>query len=246
MRHLHRDHDRPRNRLLAALARDDAARLAPFLHEVELDQGQALSRHGEPIDAVYFPHDAVASTLMELPEGESVEVGLMGAEGVAGLATLAGDRIATTTVVCQIAGGATRIAVEDFVREVVSRGGPFHQLLLRYAIAFLGMVAQVGACNASHAVEQRFARWLLLVHDRVGQNEFPLTHEFTALMLGVRRASVTQAAAALRLAGGIEYRNGWVHVRDHEIVHRATCGCYDAIVSMMDRVDGRSRYSFDQ
>jgi CRP-like cAMP-binding protein len=190
---------------------------------------------------------------MELPEGDIVEVGLMGSEGIVGLDLLYRQTQAVTTVIAQIPGTAARMSAHDFLREVVDRGGPFYALLLRYARAFLGMVSQCAACNASHSVEQRFARWLLMVHDRVSRDDFPLTHEFAALMLGVRRASVTQAASMLRQAGAIDYKVGEVTVCDRKVLEAVTCGCYVLMREMAESVfenehgaGGVSLYSFDQ
>ncbi|HEX3464114.1 MAG TPA: Crp/Fnr family transcriptional regulator [Candidatus Elarobacter sp.] len=220
---------------------DERARLTPYMEQVHVEPRQTLSAAGEPIEHVYFPVDAVTSTLMLLPEGESVEVGLMGAEGVVGLALLYGDQIASTTVIVQIGGAAVRIRSEDLVREVVERGTPFHRLLLRYANLFLAMVAQVAGCNASHSVEQRLARWLLLVHDRVGRDTFALTHEFAALMLGVRRASVTQVANTLRTAGAIEYRSGQVTIVERAALEHASCGCYEVIRDLSESIFDHAR-----
>jgi CRP-like cAMP-binding protein len=221
--------DARRSRLLSSLPEEEQRRLAPFLHLVPVRSREALAKRGERIENVYFPIDAVTSTLIELPEGECIEVGLMGAEGVTGLSLLYGEQISNSTVIGQIPGDAVRIAAADFERQVVAHGGAALALLLRYANAFMGVVGQVAACNASHDVQQRFARWLLLVHDRVGRNEFPVTHEFASLMLGVRRASVTHAANDLRLSGAIEYEAGRVCVKDRAQLLKAACGCYAAM-----------------
>jgi CRP-like cAMP-binding protein len=189
---------------------------------------------GEPIERVVFPIDAVTSTLMELPEGESIEVGLMGAEGFVGLSLLYDEAIASTTVIIQIPGNGFEMRTADFAREVVQRDGEAYRLLLRYANRFFAVVAQVAACNASHSVEERLARWTLLVHDRVGRDRFPLTHEFLALMLGVRRAGVSQAASALRLAGAIDYTRGEMSVGDRKLLEKASCGCYQAITNTLE------------
>ncbi|HEY6235088.1 MAG TPA: Crp/Fnr family transcriptional regulator [Candidatus Elarobacter sp.] len=223
--------------MLAALGHDERTRLAPHFERVELKRGQELAGYRAPIRHAYFPVDAVTSTLMELPDGESVEVGLMGTEGVTGLSLLYGERDSNTTVVAQVPGSADRIAADVFAREVVACGGPFYRLLLRYANAFMEMMAQAGACNGSHTVEQRFARWLLLTHDRVGTDYVPLTQEYFALMLGVRRASVSGAAQFLRMNGAIEYHRGHVQVRDRSKLLEATCGCYFAMVETMERLN---------
>jgi CRP-like cAMP-binding protein len=149
---------------------------------------------------------------------------------------LYGEDRSNTTVIVQIPGSATCIEAGDFRREVVERGGSALHLMLRYANAFMGMVAQVAACNASHDIQQRFARWLLMAHDRIVRDEFHLTHEYAALMLGVRRASVTQAANSLRAIGAIDYEAGLVRIIDREALMKEACGCYRAINELIDAV----------
>ena len=230
------NHRVPENRLLDALSRRERDRVAPFIETVSLVSRETLQTEGEAIRYAVFPTNAVTSTLMELPEGDSVEVGLMGAEGVVGLELLYGQRYANATVIVQIPGDGVRIEADVFEREVVKNGGEFHRLLLRYANMFSAMVAQGAACNASHAIEQRLARWILLVHDRVGAAEFPLTHEFIALMLGVRRASVSEAASRLRLAGAIDYRTRTIRVSDRSALELASCGCYAVMQRLSDNI----------
>jgi len=231
------------NRLLDTLSQEEGTRLAPFLERVRVELRQTLSTAGEPIQQVYFPVDSVTSTLMELPEGETVEVGLMGAEGVVGLSLLYGQKIANTTVIVQVPGDAVRIRADHLVREVIEPSTPFHRQLLRYANVFLAMVAQNAGCNASHSVEQRLSRWLLLIHDRVRRDTFPLTHEFAAIMLGVRRASVTQVANTLRNAGAIDYRSGQLKIVDRATLEASACGCYEVIHDLSESIfeDGSRR-----
>jgi CRP-like cAMP-binding protein len=224
------------SRLIEALSPRERARVAPLIEPVDLKIRDVLDREGEPIRYAVFPTNAVTSTLMQLPEGDSVEVGLMGAEGVVGLSLLYGERIANATVIVQIPGDGVRIPADVFARHVVQHGGEFHRLLLRYAHMFSAMVAQGAACNASHGIEQRLARWILQVHDRVSAPQFPLTHEFIALMLGVRRASVSEAASRLRQAGAIDYRTGHVRVTDRDALERASCGCYAVMQTFTEKI----------
>lgn len=224
------------NRLLGSLDPIERARLAPFVERVYLELHQILASQHQPIEHVYFPVRAVTSTLLELIDGETVEVGLMGTEGVTGLSLLYGVRRSNTTVIAQIPGTADRIPAKVFIHEIVERGGPFYRLLLRYANAFMEMIAQVGACNVSHSIEQRCARWILLAHDRVDQDTFPLTHEYLALMLGVRRAGVSGAANTLRAFGAIGYGRGHIQVLDREKLQQLSCPCYVAMVATMDMV----------
>lgn len=222
------------NRLLAALSESEHARLEPFLEPVELDFRQVLAKAESPVMHVVFPLDAVTSTVAELPDGNVVEVALMGREGFVGHELLCGGTPPTTSVIVQIPGRALRMRVGDFRREIVERDSETFRLLLRYAGAFTEIVAQIAGCNATHSVEQRFARWLLLVHDRVGRDGFPVTHELAALLLGVRRAGVTEAANRLRIAGAVDYRAGDMRIRDRARLEAVSCGCYDAIARIVE------------
>ena len=230
----------PRNRLLATLNEAEHARIAPYLDEVRMELRTNLSRADEPMRYAYFPHDAVASVLIDVDEGELVEVGLVGAEGIVGLSLLYGEPAAQTTVIVQIPGRVSRIPADVLVREVVTPATPFFRLLLRYANRFMVMTAQSGACNASHGAQQRLARWMLLMQDRVGRSHFPLTQEFAALMLGVRRATVTEAASSLRLAGAIDYQHGEIMIRDRAILETAACGCYPVMRRLMEEMVERA------
>ncbi|HTD36707.1 MAG TPA: Crp/Fnr family transcriptional regulator [Candidatus Limnocylindrales bacterium] len=230
------NHSGRQSRLIEALSTRERARVTEFLEPVELESRDVLESEGDPIRCAVFPANAVTSTLMELPEGDTVEVGLMGAEGVVGLPLLYGQRIANATVIVQIPGHGLRIPADVFAREVVEHGGEFYRLLLRHANMFSAMVAQGAACNASHGVDQRLARWILQVHDRVGTPQFPLTHEFIALMLGVRRASVSEAASRLRQAGAIDYRIGAVRVTGRAELEAAACGCYAVMRRFSDNI----------
>jgi CRP-like cAMP-binding protein len=224
--HLDENSGTIRNRLIATLSEAEQVRLAPFFEEVDLRPKTQLCTSGQPISHAVFLHDAITSTLMDLPEGESIEVGLMGAEGFVGIDLMFGARESISTVVVQIPGRGARIKTDDLQRELLAKNPAFHALLVRYTRAFFGMVAQAGACNASHGIQQRLARWLLMVHDRLHRDRFPLTHEFIALMLGVRRASVTEAANQLRTAGAIDYDRGEVCILNRATLEQSACGCY--------------------
>jgi CRP-like cAMP-binding protein len=216
------------NVLLAQLSEDEREWLEPLFEPVDLPAKTVLCRIGEPIEYAVFPATAITSTLVEMPGGDSMEVGLMGSEGVVGLDLLYEARESVTTVVVQVSGAGSRIKAEDFAREIVGRT-EFYKVLLRYSYAFMGMIAQSGACNATHVIEQRLARWLLMVHDRVHRDQFDLTHEYIASMLGVRRAGVSSAANQLRLSGAIDYTRGSVRILDREALEAAACGCYSII-----------------
>jgi CRP-like cAMP-binding protein len=214
--------------LLAQLSAAERERLQPLFEPVDLPAKMVLCRIGKPIEYAVFPATAITSTYVEMPEGGSMEVGLMGSEGVVGLDLLYEARESARKVVVQVAGVGSRMRAEDFTREIVGRT-ELYKILLRYSYLFMGMIAQSGACNATHVIEQRLARWLLLVHDRVHHDRFDLTHEYLALMLGVRRAGVSGAANNLRLCGAIDYTRGKVRILDREALEGCACGCYPII-----------------
>jgi CRP-like cAMP-binding protein len=225
-----------KNRLLSSLPAQEKGRLSPFLEEVELKLRQTLLEVGQPIKYVYFPDDSVTSTVVQTVDGGTIEVGLMGTEGMVGLSLLLGIEKSNTTVFAQIPGKATRMKAVDFNEHVREKRGALYTLLQRYTNAFMGMVAQVAACNNQHSLEERMCRWILLTHDRVQRDEFILTQEFLSQMLGVRRPSVSVVASTLQNAGMIRYTRGSVTVTDRRGLESASCECYGLIVEMMDSV----------
>lgn len=174
----------PRNRLLAALPPEDLARLWPRLEPVELAIRQVLYAPEQPVTAVYFPESGYVSRLAPMDDGDSAEVGLIGAEGIIGLAVLLGGESDSMEVVVQVPGTALRMEAGAF-REELDRIPALRAVLHRYALAHFEQVARTAACNGRHNIEQRLARWLLMAHDRVDGDEFPMTHEFLSMMLGV-------------------------------------------------------------
>jgi CRP-like cAMP-binding protein len=170
-----------------------------------------------------------------LHEGGTVEVGTAGREGMAGLPVFLGVRRSSIRATVQIPGVAARMDAELFA-QLATADGPLHRAMLRYTDAFLTQVAQTAACNGAHLVEQRCARWLLMTHDRVEGDEFPLTHEFLAFMLGVRRAGVTLAMRALQDAGLVSYTRGRVTITDRAGIERASCECYRTVRLHFERL----------
>lgn len=184
-------HNLSKNRLLAALPSEEYKRLLPDLESVYLPHKQVIYEANEPIKYVYFPTDAVISLINLMENGAGVEVGTVGREGMVGIPVfLAGDR-SVNQAVAQIPGNAVRMKVEVFNRKVTP-DNPLYKLLQRYTQALLSQVFQSVSCNGLHSVEKRCCRWLLMTQDRVEGNQFPLTQEFLAYMLGVRRASVSE------------------------------------------------------
>ena len=226
-----------RNALLTSLPAEELALLEPHLERVRLEQRDILFDAERPILHVYFPETAVVSLVSTLRAGNTVEVGTAGCEGMAGLSVFLAEDISTVRAVVQIPGVATRISVEDFTR-LAAPPGALHRLMLRYAAAFLTQVAQTAACNGAHLVEERCARWLLMTHDRAGRDTFPLTHEFLAFMLAVRRAGVTEALGALRAQGLVSNGRGVITVVDRAGLERASCECYRVVRAHFERLFG--------
>src|SRR3712207_5446674 len=194
-----------------------------------------------PPRSTLFPYttlfrSAVTSTVVRTPDGDTIEVGLMGAEGFVGLSLLFGVERSNGTVIVQLAGRASRMSAADFGRHVRGRGGPCFETLQRYANFLQAMVQQHAACNAAHNIEERMCRWILLTHDRVGRDEFPLTQEYAALMLGVRRPTVTEVAQKLREQGLIRYTRGNFTVTDRRGLEESACPCYGVIREQTARI----------
>ena len=225
----------PPNALLQRIAPAERARLARFLDVVRLPAGAMLCESGTYLRHVWFPHDAVASTVVHLPESDVVDVGLLGAEALVGTDPLFGGRRSTTTVVVHVAGHASRMDADDFRREVVLRGGEPYRVFLGFAAAYQRVMAQLAVCNAHHALGQRLARWLLMLDDRVAGGVVELTQERLAFLLVARRASITQIANALRSSGAIKYRRGRIAVRDRPALLAASCGCYPVVARLIPR-----------
>ena len=215
----------PRNRLLAALPPEDLARLRPRLETVELPLRKTLHAPGKPIASVYFPEVGYVSMMAYLEDGDAAEVGMIGRDGFVGLPVLLGAECDDIEAMVQSAGTALRMDTAAF-REALERIPAFRTLLLRYALIHHGQVARTAACNGRHHTDQRLARWLLMAHDRARMDEFPMTHEFLSLMLGVRRAGITVAAGQLQKAGFIRYERGCIAVTDRPGLEGAACECY--------------------
>ncbi len=228
---------RPKNRLLAALPPDDLRKLLPYLHTVPIRVKQVLQQQGEPFRHVYFPNGGVCSITTVLPDGTTVEAATVGDEGMLGVeAFLSADAIAPGETLIQVPDtSAERMSVEDFRSEIAHRGS-FHDLIGRYTQVVIAQMMQATACNALHHVQQRCARWLLMTCDRMHDQDFHLSHEFLAVMLGVQRPTVSVVAATLQEAGLIHYRHGHVTVRDRRGLEAAACQCYPLMRAHFDRL----------
>jgi CRP-like cAMP-binding protein len=214
-----------RNRLLAALAAQEYARVLPDLDSVQLQARQQLTALDEPTERVYFPRDAVVSMLVLMEDGKVVESAMVGNEGIVGLEVFLGNGLGREDIVVQIGGMAGSMRSSAF-RTAVRQSVALQTLLQHYSLALMNQLARTAGCNRVHSVEERCARWLLMSEDRVGRDSFPLTHEFLARVLGVRRASVSQTAESLQRAGIIEYRQGWIRILDRSGLESVACEDY--------------------
>ena len=223
------------NLLLSALEPDDLALISSRLETVSFEQGAVLYRPGEQIHLVYFPRNCVVSVVNRMENGGGVEVGTVGREGMVGLAAFLGNGNLPNETLVQVAGDADVLPAE-LLLEVTEAHPSFRHRLNKYVLAFLAQVSQTASCNRAHTIEQRSARWLLMTADRVGSNDFKLTHQFLSFMLGVRRAGVTVALGGLQKAGLISYRRGAVRILDRARLQRTSCECYEIISKHYDQM----------
>ena len=223
------------NWLLTALPPAEWTHLHPQLEAVSLSVGQVLYQTGEPITHVYFPRSGVVSLLVPLSDGAAIEVGLVGREGMVGVPALLGADTTHGSAICQLPGDALRLGTAA-LRQHLREAGTLRERLARYTHCRLIETAQVIACSRRHTVVQRCACWLLMTHDRVDGDAFPLTHRSLGAMLGVRRATVTAAAGALQRAGAIAYHLGRVTVRDRTRLEAAACECYGTVTAALARL----------
>jgi CRP-like cAMP-binding protein len=233
----------PSNQLLAALPPADYARLATSLETIPLKLKAPIHNPGEAIEYVYFPGGGFASVLTVLKDGSMVEVATIGREGMVGISAMMNGHNPSPSL-AMVQGETNtcyRMPVDAFHAEMDGRGA-FYELLTRYAQALVGVIMQSTACNAVHTVEQRLARWLLMAHDRMGTDAFPLTQEFVAMMLGVARPTVTVVAGTLQKAGLITYQRGTVTIVDRQELESASCECYRTCSDLLTAVtSGRQK-----
>ncbi len=227
--------DAPANRLLALLSAKDYARLRPHLERAPLAYRQSLYEANKPIESVFFIETGVGSLVNTMSNGQAAEVGTIGNEGVVGLPILLGDAQAPTSVYVQVPGAGLSMSAARFKAELAA-SATMRAVMLRYAHALFNQVAQSAACNHFHTIDQRCCRWLLMTHDRMELEEFLLTQEFLAMMLGVQRTGVTRAAGALQRAGLIEYTRGVVTILDRRGLKQRSCECYGVSKKEFDRL----------
>ena len=223
------------NRLLTALPEKVHARLRPALEPVAFALGDVVYDTGGRMAHIYFPTTAVVSLIYTMENGATAEMGLVGNEGVVGIALFMGGETTPNQAVTQVAGGAFRMRAQVLLDEFRC-GGPFQLALLRYTQALITQISQTAVCNRLHSVEKRLCRWLLLTHDRVPSDEILMTQEFIAHMLGVRREGVTAAARHLQEAGLIRYARGHITILDRARLEAAVCECYGVVKTELDRL----------
>ena len=225
------------NRLLALLPAKDYRRLHRHLERIPLTYRQSLYRARRPLDFVYFIETGVGSLVNTMINGEAAEVGTIGNEGMVGLPLLLGDDRAPTSVYVQVPGEGLRMKAALFSAEL-ARSVSMRTVMLCYAHALFNQVAQSAACNHFHSLQQRCCRWMLMTHDRMKSDEFLLTQEFLAMMLGVQRTGVSAAAGTLQRAGLIRYSRGVVTVLDRRGLRERSCECYGVSKREFDRLLG--------
>ena len=218
----------PANRVLAALPAKQYGRMTANLEKVELEFGAMLCERDAAFQHVYFPNDSMVSLVALAEGGDGVEVGLVGRDSMVGMPLVLGNATSPVRALVQGAGSAMRMDAKRFVAEL-KRDGALQQQLDRCIYVSMTTAMQIAVCNKAHLLSARLARWLLMVRDRLARDEFPLTQEFLAQMLGVRRAGVTEAASALQDRELISYTRGRIKILDAQLLGAAACSCYGLI-----------------
>lgn len=226
------------NHLLRRLPAEVLKEVVSHLVKLSFNLKQPIFENGKPLDFVYFPESGVESLVAFVEENEIIEVATVGKEGCVGVPVLFGATSMTGMCFCQIPGPVLRIPAVEF-RRLMKTFPEFESIMNKYAESLFNQTAQNAACNRSHNVDSRCARWLLLCHDRMDRRNFPLTQEFLGQMLGVRRPAVNVAASTLQKAGLITYVRGIVTVTDRVGLEAASCGCYRAIADGFEKLFGK-------
>lgn len=219
---------RPPNRLLQTLSAADFAIARPHLEVVELLRESLLVEAGEALSHVYFPHSGIVSTVVNLSQGQAVEVAMIGRDGIVGAAEALCDGISLTDAVVLCPGTASAMAVAD-LKAIAGQSAAWRHLLVRHEQALLAQAQQSAACNAAHSVEERLSRWLLRARDLWDGETLPMTQELLARMIGVQRNAVSIVAHELQRAGVISYSRGQIEIIDIEALRATACECYHAV-----------------
>ncbi len=224
------------NNLLAALSETGRQDLVSHLTRVPVSLGQVLHQAHEEIQYVYFPENCVISILSIMEDGSTVEVGLVGHEGMLGLRVLLGVKKTPHCAVVQVAGNAMRMRANHLDHDLQDVGSALRPLLLRYTQALLSQVSQSAACISQHSIRQRLARWLLAMRDRTGSNNLEITHEIISIMMGIRRASASENLRELQDSGLIATRRGGIRIVDGQGLEDAACECYHIVKEEYDQI----------
>ncbi len=223
------------NQLLNALMKVTNQRLSPYFEEVSLTSGQILYESGAKITDVYFPQNARLSLLVVMSDKSIVEVTSIGREGLVGFPVILGSNITNTRTIVQMSGNAIKVS-GDAIQQEFKQEEDLQQLLLLYFQTQLNQISQIAACRSHHEIEQRFARWLLLIYDNSQQDTLPLTQKFISSMLGVRRASITEIAISFQKQGIIQYSRGQITLLNRPQLESIACECYGKIKSEYKRL----------
>lgn len=226
-----------RNALLAKLSVEQFDTLNCSLERVELEVPQILSEPHQPIDYAYFPESGMISIVSLMNDGDRIEVGTIGREGMTGAVLLMESDAMPYQYFVQGDGHALRIKANQ-LKEATERSGELRRLILQYQAVFLAQSMQAAACNGLHSVQQRCCRWILMARDRSDSDEISLTHEFLAMMLGVRRASVSEVLRPLQEAGLVSSNRGLITILDREGLEKSSCECYRVMVNQFARMLG--------
>jgi CRP-like cAMP-binding protein len=225
------------NSFVSSLSPADLALLSPHLSQVDLAQAKVLFEEGDRVESVHFPITGVVSFIVVMSDGNWVEAGMIGKDGVVGGSVALDGPRALNRAIVQVAGTASVVDM-DVMRAVVAESETLRRKLFQHEQLFLAQAQQSAACNALHQVEERLCRWILRTRDLSEGDVMPLTQEFLSQMLGVRRTSVTLAARHLQATGLIKYRRGRVEIADRDGLKEASCECYEAVKTQQQRLFG--------
>jgi CRP-like cAMP-binding protein len=223
------------NHLLASLSPAEYESLRPHLRPVDLALGRTLHESGQPVDRAYFPTTSIVSLHYAMRDGASAEVASVGNEGMVGISLVLGGDRSTSRAAVQMAGEAYLVPASA-LNEAAQRAPGLRRLLLRYTQALIAQMTQTAGCIRHHSIEQQVSRWLLLTLDRMPTDDVVMTQELIAVMLGVRRESVTEAAQTLKARGLIQYHRGCITVLDRQGLTAHACECYGVVKSEFDRL----------
>jgi len=217
-----------RNQFLASLSAGKFKEIQPDLERIKMRRGEMVYKVGEPLGYVFFPESCIISMVTVFEDGTSIECGLIGREGMTGMAIALSDETANREAHVQVTGSCLRIKAKKFCN-MMERGGAFQRSALNYTSNFIEQIIQTGACGSHHSLNERLARLLLMCHDRTEGNKIFITHEFIAQMLGTYRPNITNAAVNLKEQGLIEYRRGLITILNKKGLETSACECYKII-----------------